>query len=97
MRPDSAVVFADKARVYGTYRPEHPQAVIDVLQSRLAPGSTIADIGAGTGRLSQRLAQAGFWVKLVEPNAQMRSIAADRVRTLGDAVTVLAAEANHTQ
>lgn len=101
MRPDSAVVFGDKAQGYANHRPDHPEIVIEALTARFRPGSVFADIGAGTGRLSQRLAQAGFVVKLVEPNPQMRSLATARLQTLdppsAERITLLAGEAKQTQ
>ncbi|MGB7084568.1 MAG: class I SAM-dependent methyltransferase [Phormidesmis sp.] len=102
MRPDSATVFADKAEVYATHRPDHPDLVIEALNDRFEPGIVIADVGAGTGRLSQRLARAGFTVKLIEPNLQMRQIATERLAgdkelASREPVTVLAGEAKQTQ
>jgi ubiquinone/menaquinone biosynthesis C-methylase UbiE len=49
--------------------------IVDCLLSllQLAPGSTIADIGAGTGGYSRAIAERGFSVYAVEPSAVMRS------------------------
>ena len=45
--------------------------LLDLLQ--LPPGSTIADIGAGTGGYSRAIAERGFLVYAVEPSEVMRS------------------------
>ncbi|MGL5924935.1 class I SAM-dependent methyltransferase [Chroococcidiopsis sp.] len=45
--------------------------ILSVLQ--LPPGSTIADIGAGTGGYSRAIAERGFLVYAVEPSEMMRS------------------------
>ena len=39
----------------------------------LAPGSVVADIGAGTGKLTRPLVSLGFRVEAVEPNGPMRA------------------------
>lgn len=43
-----------------------------LLKIGLSAPATIADIGAGTGKLSRPLGQRGFTVKAVEPNDEMR-------------------------
>ena len=49
--------------------------IVDYLLSllQLPPGSTIADIGAGTGGYSRAIAERGFFVYAVEPSEVMRS------------------------
>ena len=49
--------------------------IVDYLLSllQLPPGSTIADIGAGTGGYSRAIAERGFLVYAVEPSEGMRS------------------------
>lgn len=42
------------------------QAVTDLLKARLPAGSRVADLGAGQGALSQRLADAGFDVTAID-------------------------------
>jgi ubiquinone/menaquinone biosynthesis C-methylase UbiE len=39
-----------------------------------APGKPVADIGAGTGKLTKELLKQGLTVKSVEPNDAMRAI-----------------------
>ena len=49
--------------------------IVDLILSflQLPPGSTIADIGAGTGGYSRAIAERGFLVYAVEPSEVMRS------------------------
>jgi len=56
-------------------RADYPnKIVISTIQAMsLAPNISVADIGAGTGKLSRPLAHAGLSVLAVEPNDAMRS------------------------
>jgi SAM-dependent methyltransferase len=49
------------------------------LDGYLAPGATILDIGAGTGRLAIELAARGHHVTALEPDAHMRSVMLTRL------------------
>lgn len=66
--------FGNRVEDYVKYRPGYPAAVITYLQEQygLAPGNTVADIGAGTGISSAIFLQAGYKVLAVEPNTPMR-------------------------
>jgi SAM-dependent methyltransferase len=67
--------FTTKVRDYALFRPRYPHELIDILTKRagLAPGMIIADIGSGTGILSQLLLDEGCVVYGVEPNTAMRT------------------------
>ncbi len=69
--------FTGKAAIYSKYRPNYPEEYIDYLISfnKLTPNSRIADIGAGTGILTEQLVARGFKVWAVEPNFDMRTLA----------------------
>lgn len=60
---------------YVRFRPDYPQAGIDlVLEGMGYPGMlTVADVGAGTGIFARQLAQRGSLVVAVEPNEDMLS------------------------
>jgi SAM-dependent methyltransferase len=79
--PDGGVgeIFSSKVTDYAASRPDYPEALFDTLRAEadLSPGAVIADIGAGTGLLTQGLLQRGWRVIAVEPNGEMRA-AADR-------------------
>ncbi len=67
--------FTDQAEAYHRSRPTYPAALIDDLADELglSTGDAVADIGAGTGILTQLLAARGWRVSAVEPNAAMRA------------------------
>jgi hypothetical protein len=64
--------FSDRVENYAKFRPNYPDALIRFLVERLPPPATIADIGSGTGILSDQLLGAGYTVFGVEPNEPMR-------------------------
>ena len=68
--------FAGRAEDYLKGRPPYPDSVVDALESHgLAPGSVVADIGAGTGAASILFHRRGYRVIAVEPNEDMRRAA----------------------
>jgi SAM-dependent methyltransferase len=75
IHPSAAVGFASSAEVYERARPSYPQDSIDwlVAQTGLGPGSTVVDLGAGTGKLTRLLLPTGARVIAVEPIAEMRA------------------------
>lgn len=77
---DSVTRFSNRADNYAKYRPSYPAGVIDTLKSEcgLTKTSIIADVGAGTGILSELFLNNGNPVFAIEPNAAMR-LAAERL------------------
>jgi SAM-dependent methyltransferase len=75
IHPSAAIGFASAADLYERARPSYPQEAIDwlVAQTRLASGSTVVDLGAGTGKLTRLLLPSGARVVAVEPIAEMRA------------------------
>jgi SAM-dependent methyltransferase len=69
--------FSSRAQDYARYRPSYPRAVIELLQERcaLTPGAVVADVGSGTGILTELLLASGAQVIGIEPNAAMRAAA----------------------
>jgi SAM-dependent methyltransferase len=72
MRPTER--FSARAESYSKYRPGYPEGVIDSLRAEccLAHESVIADVGSGTGLLSELFLKNGNRVFGVEPNREMR-------------------------
>jgi SAM-dependent methyltransferase len=83
--------FEQAAGDYEQGRPGYPRPALDVLTTslRFGPGRRVADVGAGTGKLTRALVGYGVEVIAVEPVAAMR---AELARALPD-VTVLAGTA----
>ena len=69
--------FSSRVGNYVKYRPHYPAAVVDLLRREcgLAPASVVADIGSGTGILTELLLKNGNPVFGVEPNQEMREAA----------------------
>ena len=66
--------FSNRVADYVRYRPGYPSAVRDLLRAEcgLRSGHVIADIGSGTGFLSEIFLKNGNRVFGVEPNQEMR-------------------------
>ncbi len=69
--------FTGRAFVYSTSRPSYPRGILDILRSEINFDETytIADIGSGTGLLSQLFLENRNRVLAVEPNDEMRGFA----------------------
>jgi len=70
-----ALGFEHVAEDYAHGRPGYPPAAVAAIVDGLglAPGARVADVGAGTGKLTAALAAAGLDVVAVEPFAGMRA------------------------
>ncbi len=71
---DAKQRFSNRVADYVRYRPGYPAELLDVLRKEcdLRPGHVIADIGSGTGFLSELFLKNGNTVFGVEPNREMR-------------------------
>jgi SAM-dependent methyltransferase len=71
---DAKQRFSSRVADYLRYRPGYPAAVLEVLEKECAlrPGHVVADIGSGTGLLSELFLRNGNRVYGVEPNEAMR-------------------------
>jgi SAM-dependent methyltransferase len=71
---DATTRFSTKAEVYAKARPRYPASLVTFLESRgvLHTGSTIVDLGSGTGLSAHPFLEAGYTVIGVEPNEPMR-------------------------
>ena len=69
--------FSSRVDNYARYRPGYPPQAIDLLRERcgLGPGARVADLGSGTGILTELLLASGAEVFAVEPNDGMRAAA----------------------
>jgi SAM-dependent methyltransferase len=71
---DAKQRFSTRVADYVRYRPSYPPALLDLLRSEcsLRSGHVIADVGSGTGFLSELFLKNGNRVYGVEPNKDMR-------------------------
>jgi SAM-dependent methyltransferase len=71
---DPAGRFSGRVADYARCRPGYPAGVADVLARArgLVPAWVVADVGSGTGKLSEVFLARGNTVWGVEPNAEMR-------------------------
>jgi len=67
--------FSNRVENYLKYRPRYPTEIISLLEKEcgLTPDSIIADVGSGTGFLSELFLRNGNRVFGVEPNPEMRA------------------------
>ena len=64
--------FTGKAQDYVEARPSYPDEAIEYIYKLAPPKAVFADIGAGTGKLTELLARYGNEIFAVEPNIDMR-------------------------
>ena len=71
---DATERFSTRVENYARYRPQYPASVIGCLQAncQLTDTSIIADVGSGTGILTELFLREGNPVLAVEPNRKMR-------------------------
>jgi ubiquinone/menaquinone biosynthesis C-methylase UbiE len=81
---------------YYDKRADYEQGAIDALLKAVdaSPLKPVADIGAGTGKLTKLLLKAGLTVNAVEPNAEMMKFG--KQNTAGGRVTWYQATGEHT-
>jgi ubiquinone/menaquinone biosynthesis C-methylase UbiE len=89
--------FSSRVENYIKYRPGYPNEVVETLRSEcgLTADSIIADIGSGTGILTEMFLQNGNLVYGVEPNREMRG-AAERLLKYYPRFRSVAARAEET-
>ncbi|MDX6611829.1 MAG: hypothetical protein QOD75_1015 [Blastocatellia bacterium] len=89
--------FSNRVDDYIKYRPGYPARVLELLtpECGLTPGDVVADIGSGTGILSELFLKHGNEVIGVEPNAEMRA-AGERILASYPKFTSIAGSAEHT-
>jgi SAM-dependent methyltransferase len=66
--------FGSVAEAYDRGRPRYPADVVAEIAKAAGGGPRLLDVGAGTGRLSGPLVQAGYDVVAVEPLDGMRAV-----------------------
>src|SRR5262245_56381576 len=89
--------FSSRVENYIKYRPGYPDGVIETLRSEcgLTSDSIVADVGSGTGILTEMLLRNGNAVYGIEPNREMRE-AAERLLKDYPLFRCIAAKAEET-
>lgn len=77
MATDSTTRFSRTVENYIRYRPGYPPGLLDFMKNELGltSGSAVADIGSGTGKLTEHFLKNGNLTYAVEPNHPMREAA----------------------
>lgn len=92
--------FNGKGNIYAKARPKYAGELMDYLKDglRVPEKSIFADIGSGTGIFTQQLLECGYTVYAVEPNADMRQKAEEKLsgRSAFHSVTGTAENTNLT-
>jgi ubiquinone/menaquinone biosynthesis C-methylase UbiE len=94
---DTYSQYSQTVEFYRRYRPRYPQTLITWLAGEcgLAPDQVIADIGSGTGQMTELFLQHGHPVYAIEPNMDMR-LAAETDLCAYPLLTSIAATAEAT-
>jgi len=73
---DTKTVYSTKAEKYAKFRWDYAARAIEVMieMTQMSSNSTIADIGAGTGILTQHLVAKVQKIYAIEPNSELRQI-----------------------
>jgi SAM-dependent methyltransferase len=82
--------FSSRVENYIKYRPGYPSETLDILKRDcgLTKDSVIADVGSGTGILSELFLQNGNKVFGIEPNAPMRFAGEDLLKAYENFVSI---------
>ncbi len=90
--------FDGRSDVYSKYRPRYPSGVLKILEREVAfdPQRVVADVGGGTGILSELLLSNGNPVYCVEPNGGMRAMAERNLARYGWHFVSVNGTAEHT-
>jgi SAM-dependent methyltransferase len=92
---DAKERFSSRVADYVKFRPGYPAAILDLLREECgmcADGScTVADVGSGTGFLSELFLKQGNRVFGVEPNLEMRLAGEEFLREFANFTSVVGA------
>ena len=88
--------FSGKGEIYAKARPKYAAGLFDYLQNTMGvpAGSVFADVGAGTGIFAGQLLDCGYSVFAVEPNADMRKKAEEKLSASRNFVSVIGSDGN---
>lgn len=84
--------FTGKAGYYAKFRPSYPTAIVDRLYE-LTHAENVADIGAGTGKFTEKLLSKPWTITAVEPNTDM---CRELLKCVGGKAEIVMASAENT-
>jgi len=89
LRLEARQIYGRDPAGYDAGRPQYPEAVYDILAARcgLTQGTTVLEIGPGTGLVTRRLLEFGATVVAVEPEPAFADYLAESVA--GSRVTII--------
>lgn len=85
--------FSGKAQLYAKFRPSYPTALVDWLY-KMTNAENVADIGAGTGKFTEKLLAKPWSVTAVEPNTDM---CRELLKCVGGRAEIVMASAESTR
>src|ERR1700749_4672960 len=90
---DSKQRFSSRVADYVRFRPGYPDDALTLLKNecRLHSGHVIADVGSGTGFLSELFLKNGNRVHGVDPNKEMREAGEEYLASFDSFVSIDAA------
>lgn len=90
--------FDGKGALYAKARPKYAQELLDYIQNTMhvSAGNVFADIGSGTGIFTEQLLNCGYCVYGVEPNADMRRKAEEKLGSNEKFISVAGSDSNTT-
>lgn len=87
---DSTQRFSDRVENYVRYRPSYPPMIRNLILDKtgLSREWSLADLGSGTGKLTEVLIPMGCRIYAVEPNREMRAAAESLMGTHPNFVSI---------
>ncbi len=88
--------FDGKGEIYAKARAKYSVKLLDYMKSTLniPAESVFADIGSGTGIFTEQLLNCGYFVYAVEPNADMRKKAEEKLSVNKNFISVCGTDGN---
>ena len=88
--------FDGKGAIYAKARPKYAAALFEYFRNTLhiPAGSVFADVGSGTGIFTEQLLHCGYRVFAVEPNADMRKQAEEKLAHNENFISVSGSDAD---
>lgn len=93
-----ARAFDEWAEEYERFRPGYPDALFDVIASRLRlpDDAAVLDVGAGTGKVARAMARRGWRVTALDPGERMLAVLRRRAAEEGLSIDAVRATAEDT-